>query len=190
MSNSIYPLLPGLSPISPEANLSLPLSNFPPQIIDAIKNATSVQLEILPNQNKIINAVLHINETTFDVVLPDNLVHSNQSESKFFDVKIGNNNQLFLLKNSENIAKPSIITSSQANIIQVDLQPIKISDFISSHLKDIKISPSVIKQLIQEITPLNVSLSSIGQTLEDKNPLQPLQNYNHKDTESTGRMPL
>ena len=190
MSNSIYPLLPGLSPISPEANLSLPLSNFPPQIIDAIKNATSVQLEILPNQNKIINAVLHINETTFDVVLPDNLVHSNQSESKFFDVKIGNNNQLFLLKNSENIAKPSIITSSQANIIQVDLQPIKISDFISSHLKDIKISPYVIKQLIQEITPLNVSLSSIGQTLEDKNPLQPLQKLISNFESEIGAKPL
>ena len=175
MNNSISPLLPSVSQIQPEQNISLPLSKFPPHILEAIKRGISGRLEILPHQNQLTQAILYINGETFDFTLPGNIFSVNQTESKFFDVKVGNNGQLFILKDTEKFPQIPLNSQPEDKFPQIEIYPIKLSAMITESLTALKVPEIVIKHISQDIMPLEVSLSAIGKTVDTTEILQPLQ---------------
>ena len=59
----------------------------------------------------------------------------------------------------------------------IDLPPLKLQDMIIGKLKELHIPERVIKQVSQDIAPLNVSLSSIGQTVDNNDLLNSLQKW-------------
>lgn len=174
MTNSINPLLSSLPQLASESNWVLSLCDIPKQVLDIIKNGSFAKLEIMPHQ--ISKALLHINGETFDVKLPDNFFSSPLNEGRVFDVRIGSNGQIFPLKATV-VTKPeqSILPQKEGSIPQVDLPPLKIQEIITSNLQALKVPDSAIKQIVRDIMPLNVTLSSIGQTADADNLLKPLQ---------------
>lgn len=174
MSNSINPLFSGLSTIFMENNFALPLSKLPPELSEAIKNGATGQIEILPTSNQLLNAILHINGESFAFSLPQDFSFGGGRE--VFDVRISSNGQMFPLQDKAEISNPNPTLSPQNTVPKVEMQPLKLSETIASSLQKMGVDAGIIKQITQEIAPLNVSLSAIGKTIETKEVLQPLQN--------------
>ncbi len=173
MNNSINPLSVGLIPTTSDTGVVWTLSDLPAQFMDMIKGGALAKLEILPGKN-----LLHLNGETFEVNLPDNFLSASLSKDQIISLKIKSNGQIVPLKSQlPNETEQALITPQGRTYPPIDLPPLKLQDMIIGKLKELHIPERVIKQVSQDIAPLNVSLSSIGQTVDNNDLLNSLQKW-------------
>lgn len=168
MADLINLLPSGLSPSLTENAPSLQIANMPAELVARLRPGIVAELEVYAADR----AVIRVDNQTFNILLSTNLFKLNLPAS--LSVRVGTEGQLIPIK-AETIrpAPPS----SENTLPQLDIQPLKLGNFIESTLKEMKAPQTVRQQLVSEAPRLETALVAFNAEA-DVNSLvvEPLQN--------------
>lgn len=191
MSNSINPLVQSLLLSQPENPLLLQISQLPPEALEVLNRGDLAQLEIFTSQDGVLQGSLRVNGQSFALSLNESLLALVGQQDLVIPVKIGANGQLHLLKGEPSSTAPVLAISEKNPIAQIELSPLKIAEFVDKTLQEMKVLPAIRQQIVQNISPLPVSIDRVGgEVISNEAVLQPLQNILQQIADNLQNLPV
>ncbi len=183
MSNLINSLLPNPSLPTLDNSVVLPSIELPPEVQALLKPNMLAQLEInMAMSGGKFPANFKIDGQSFEVFVNETLLNAlkiNSSSEMFVSLplRVNSSGQLQILPPEVSAKSEAIRPHISGNpLSDIQASPLKIATFIDAGLKELQVPENIRQQIVGDIAPLEISLSTKGQNLSSDNILQPLNN--------------